>query len=308
MKNIFKFIVLPAFLVAVSILTLSSQSRYFDERYLYTQAHINPQLINPGAMGAAMEHQVLVNYRNKWASFPGSPKTVTLSYNGPVGNRLGFGANFISDTYGELQMTKGLAGLTYTIKSETNQIGFGLTAEYIKHSLSGSVLTNEQLAKDDPVINAAVVGAEYFDASVGIYGIYMNKLSYGLVLPSLISSRISDTDLELPERDLGVIVHFGYRLEASQSDVSITPSMFIKKLANVPTHVDLNLLMGFLNDQFTGGVSYTLGADKRLGFLVGTKIDKLNFYYSYNTSSSLIQDYNNGSHEITFGINFGGIK
>ena len=86
----------------------------------------------------------------------------------------------------------------------------------------------------------------------------------------------------------------------------MTPGIIMKKLANVPTHIDLNLNFGFLDDRLLGGVSYTLGADKRLGFLLGTKIEKLNFYYSYNTSSHLIQDYNNGSHELTLGVNFGG--
>ena len=305
MKSIIQISLISSIVLILSN-TIGAQSRYFDERYVYTQAFINPQLINPGAYGANMNHQILINYRNKWATFPGSPKTITLNYNGAVGNRLGFGAGFVSDSYGELEMSKAYGGLSYTIKSETNQIGFGLSAEYIKHGLSGSTLTSELLAKDDPVINAAVVGAEYFDASVGIYGIYMDKLSYGLVFPSMISSRITETNLETPERDFGVIAHLGYKLTAQQADVSLTPSIFIKRLNSVPTHVDLNLRMGFLKEQFTGGVMYTLGADKRLGFLLGTQVENFNFFYTYNTSSNPFQDYNNGSHELTLGISFGG--
>lgn len=295
-------------IVVFAVFQSFGQSRYLDERYIYTQAFINPQLINPGAYGAEMNHQILINYRNKWAAFPGSPKTVTLNYNGYMGNRLGFGAGFMNDTYGELQITKGYAGLSYIIESETNQVGFGLNAEYIKHGLSGSTLTNELLDRNDPVINAAVIGAEYFDASVGMYGLYMNKLSYGLVLPSIISSRISESNLPTPERDFGVILHLGYKFMATQADVSMTPSVFIKKLNNVPTHVDLNLRLGFLKEQFTGGVMYTLGADNRLGFLLGTKVENFNFYYSYNTSSNPFQDYNNGSHELTLGVTFGAKK
>ncbi|MBK7634409.1 MAG: type IX secretion system membrane protein PorP/SprF [Saprospiraceae bacterium] len=86
----------------------------------------------------------------------------------------------------------------------------------------------------------------------------------------------------------------------------MTPNLIVKKLANVPTHIDLNLNFGFLQDKLLAGVNYTLGADKRLGFLIGTKVEKLNFYYSYNTSSNPLQDYNNGSHELTLAINFAG--
>lgn len=297
-NNLFKSFVACAVLLYAA--GMNAQSRYFDERYIYTQAQVNPQLINPGAIGSAMKHQVLLNYRNKWSGIDSAPRTVTLSYNGPVGNRLALGVNVLSDKFGELETTKGAVGLSYIIKSETNQVGFGISAEYIKHGLAG--IGN---ADPDPIINQALAGAEYFDASFGLYGIYMDRLTYGLALPSMVSSRISDIDDNAPDRELGFILQFGYKLDI-QSDISMTPSIIMKKLANVPTHIDLNLNFGFLQDKLIGGVTYTLGADKRLGFLLGTKIEKLNFYYSYNTSSHLIQDYNNGSHELTLGVNFGG--
>lgn len=298
-NNIFKtFLVCAVLLYAAG---MQAQSRYFDERYIYTQAQVNPQLINPGAVGSAMKHQILLNYRNKWSGIDGAPRTVTLSYNGPVGNRLALGVNVLSDKFGELETTKGAVGLSYIIKSETNQVGFGISAEYIKHGLAGFGNADP----NDPIISQALAGAEYFDASFGLYGIYMNRLTYGLALPSMVSSRISDIDDDAPDRELGFILQFGYKLEI-QSDINMTPGIIMKKLANVPTHIDLNLNFGFLQDKLIGGVTYTLGADKRLGFLLGTKIEKLNFYYSYNTSSHLIQDYNNGSHELTLGVNFGG--
>jgi len=298
-NNIFKtFLVCAVLLYAAG---MQAQSRYFDERYIYTQAQVNPQLINPGAVGSAMKHQILLNYRNKWSGIDGAPRTVTLAYNGPVGNRLALGVNVLSDKFGELETTKGAVGLSYIIKSETNQVGFGISAEYIKHGLAGFGNADP----NDPIISQALAGAEYFDASFGLYGIYMDRLTYGLALPSMVSSRISDIDDDAPDRELGFILQFGYKLEI-QSDISMTPGIIMKKLANVPTHIDLNLNFGFLQDKLIGGVTYTLGADKRLGFLLGTKIEKLNFYYSYNTSSHLIQDYNNGSHELTLGVNFGG--
>jgi type IX secretion system PorP/SprF family membrane protein len=298
-NNLFKSFVACAVLLYAA--GMNAQSRYFDERYIYTQAQVNPQLINPGAIGSAMKHQILLNYRNKWSGIDGAPRTVTLSYNGPVGNRLALGVNVLSDKFGELETTKGAVGLSYIIKSETNQVGFGISAEYIKHGLAGFGNADP----NDPVFGQALAGAEYFDASFGLYGIYMDKLTYGLALPSMISSRISDIDDSAPDRELGFILQFGYKL-VIQSDISMTPGIIMKKLANVPTHIDMNLNFGFLQDKLIGGVTYTLGADKRLGFLLGTKIEKLNFYYSYNTSSHLIQDYNNGSHELTLGVNFGG--
>ncbi|MCE2790751.1 MAG: PorP/SprF family type IX secretion system membrane protein [Saprospiraceae bacterium] len=294
-------ILLFIFALCISAAGLQAQQRYFDERYIYTQAQVLPQLVNPGSYGANMNHQVLVNYRNKWSGIEGAPKTITLAYNGAVGNKLGLGVLVLSDRFGELETTKGSFGVSYTIKSENNQVGFGLSAEYIKHGLAGFGNANP----NDPLINKALSGAEYFDASFGLYGIYLNKLTYGLSFPSMVSSRISETDKTAPERELGFLMQVGYKL-AIQTDITLTPGLMMKRLANVPTHIDANLNFGFLDDRLLGGISYTLGADKRLGFLIGTKIEKLYFMYSYNTSSNPIQDYNNGSHELSLAVNFGG--
>ena len=301
--NIIKTLVLLAVLVGIRS-EVSSQSRYFDERYIYTQTHLNPTLINPGAYGYEMDHSILLNYRNKWSGIDGAPNTLTLGYNGSVGNRLGLGLNIMSDKFGQLETFKGGVGLSYTIVSDRNQIGFGLAAEYIKHGLAG--LGNA--TPGDPIINQALEGAEYFDATFGLYGVYLGRLTYGLVLPSAISSRISDDNISgNSDRQLGVILQAGYKVDVHH-DITITPSLVMKKLNNVPTHIDLNLTFGFLEDKLIGGVNYTIGADKRIGFLIGTKIEMLNFYYSYNGTSHRIQDYNNGSHELTLGVHFGGKK
>lgn len=298
--NILKSLIVLVSFVSATI-GVNAQNRYFDERYIYTQAHLNPQLINPGAYGSIMNHRILVNYRNKWSGIDGAPRTISFGYNGPVGNRLSLGLNILSDKFSQLETFKGALGLSYTIITDNNQIGFGISGEYIKHGLAGYGNADPT----DPTISRALAGSEYFDASFGLYGIYMKKLLYGIAIPSAVSSRISDVDATAPEREVGFILQVGYKLDL-HPDITMTPYLIMKKLNNVPTHIDMNLTFGFLQDKLIGGVNYTLGADKRLGFLIGTKIEKLNFYYSYNTSSNPIQDYNNGSHELTLGINFGG--
>lgn len=304
MKMKTKNIVLSVIAFFIGMAMIDAQVRYFDERYISTQSQLNPQLINPGAIGYGLNHQIFVNYRNKWSGIDGAPRTLTLSYNGAVGNRLGVGVNVLSDKFGELETTKGELGLSYTIVSDNNQVGFGLSGAYIKHAIGGYGNANP----NDPIISQALSGAEYFDASFGLYGIYLKKFYYGLSMPSLVSSRISDIDNGSDDnKEIGFILQLAYRLDI-QEDISMTPGIIMKKLSNVPTHIDLNLNFGFLQDKLIGGVTYTVGADKRLGFLIGTKIENLNFYYSYNTSSNVIQDYNNGSHEVTLGFNFGGNK
>jgi len=118
-------------LLGLFAFSAKSQSRYFDERYIYTQSNIYPQLINPAAYGANEKHNVMLNYRRKWAGIDNTPSTITLGYDGQVADRLGLGVMVLRDNFGLLETTKAMAGASYTIKGENNQFGFGLSGEYI---------------------------------------------------------------------------------------------------------------------------------------------------------------------------------
>ena len=275
-----------------------AQERYFDERYISSLSFLNPVLVNPGATGKDGEHRLLLNYKNTWASFEGSPQSVILSYDGPVADRLGFGGQLISDSNGSLRMTKAQGSVSYTIDAPINVIGFGIGAEYVNHSLSADALNNPIINRDDPVINDRLAGASFFDVSFGIYGVYDGRLSYGLSFPSLVSTRIEDTNSET-DREIGYIFNLGYRFDKSNADVIFEPSIMVKKLNQVPFHADINLLGRFLDGKLRGGITYTVGGEEKVGFLVGTIIGNLNFTYAYNASRHDFQTYNNGSHELS---------
>jgi len=295
-KSVFLLVLLQA-----GLLKLNAQERYFDERYIYTQQFINPILVNAGATGMHGGHQFLINYRNKWAAFPGSPKTVTLSYDGQVADNLGFGALFMQDSYGALNTSKAQASFAYQINSPKNHVGFGLTGEYIQHSVGSIGNANP----NDLALLARLDGVQFFDVSFGVYGKYDNRFTYGISLPSMVSSRLENDANQPNDRDLGFIFNVGYIHQSKATGITLEPSVFLKRLNGVPTHVDLNMRVSFLEDRFSGGVTYSVGAEKRLGFLLGMGVDNLGIFYSYNVSSQGFQDYNNGSHELTMRLRFG---
>ena len=301
--KIFQKIIIVNVLALLAFGGLQAQSRYFDERYIYSHSYFNPMLFNPGATAQHESQNLLINYRNQWSTFEGSPKSVTLAYDGLLGNRLGLGILVLQDNFGALQTSKGQLSLAYIIKSSVNKLGFGLSAEYVKHGLN-NYGTSNTVFEPDPTYNARREGIEYLDASFGIHGVYNDQFTYGIALPSLISSRIDNTNID-EKRDIGFILNLGYKVMSKQTGISMSPSILLKKLNHVPTHLDLNMKLGFLEEKLIGGVSYRLGADKTLGFLLGMNIERIGFYYSYNVSSQQFQDYNNGSHELTAKIDIG---
>ena len=90
-------------------------------------------------------------------------------------------------------------------------------------------------------------------------------------------------------------------------DFYIEPSLFVKQLRGVPFHADLNVKMGFMEDQLIGGLTYAFGYD-RFGFLLGTSVNNFNVYYSYNVSLEDSQQYHNGMHEFTLGFNIAALS
>lgn len=301
MKFIIKSFLLAGLLTIVG--QLQAQERYFDERSTFTQHFLYPTLLNPGAIGNT-NHQVFVSYRNTWAGFDGAPQSILLDYNGTIADRLGFGAQIFSDSYGAEGTTKGQVGASYTIKSDVNTVGLGLSTEFIQHGIVGGL---GGIDPTDEVILQRLEAKQFLDVSFGAYGVYNDKLTYGVAFPSLLSSRISDTGSDI-SRELGVVLQLGYEFKSESTGITLKPNLAVKKLNHTPTHVDLNALFVFLDGRFNGGLGYTIGGENRLGFLLGTNVDNLSVNYSYGLSSGGFQQYNNGSHELTVGLRFGKSK
>ena len=277
---------------------LTGQSRLFGERSVFTQYHLTPFLLHPGATGQNDYSQVIGNYRNTWATFPGSPRTFAFGYDGAIGNRIGLGIIGMSDSFAAFGTSKGILNLSYTIESPKNKVGFGISGEYIRHSLNTDELLSSLVDRSDQEIIERLDGYSYFDASIGVYGLYDGKISYGLTLPSIISQKLSG-DGDEQDREIGFIASLGYRLDIPSKDITFEPSIYAKKLQYVPFHVDINLKADFLNEQLTAGITGSVGAEDRIGFLIGTQVNSFGFHYSYNLSLHKFQQYNNGSHELT---------
>jgi len=210
----------------------------------------------------------------------------------------------LTDSNGDLETSKFQGSLSYGIETPTNKLGFGLSAEYIQHGLSSDVFSDPLLESGDPLVNDRIAGSNFFDVSFGIFGLYDGKLIYGLALPSLVSSRIDDGDRSM-DREIGYLFNLGYKITNLDSDLVLEPSVFVKKLMNVPFHADFNILARFLEDSFRGGITYTVGGDEKLGFVIGTNLNGFQFTYAYSASRNAFQTYNNGAHELSLRFDIG---
>ncbi len=275
-----------------------------QERGLYTQYYLNPAVINPAYSGFNDDFSILnFNYRNRWATFPGSPQSYTFNYHSPVGERLGLGALIFSENIASISRFRAQLAYAYKFQVQDYKVAIGLSTEYQRFSIDNSTVTNPFFEVDDNLLLDAIDGVGFFDATFGVYADYKDKFFVGLALPNLIRARLSDiASAEESTGGLHYNIFMGFRFDVNNYDIRLEPSILIKDHRYEPFQVDLNLKGSFLNDQLIGGLTYSLGAGSRVGVLIGTNINKFSFNYSYDASFEEFQQYNNGAHEITVGI------
>jgi len=287
-------------LAVVCFLTIQSGLNAQDEA-IYSQYIFHPILVNPAYAGFKQDYELLFNFRNTHASFPGAPRTYTLSFNGPIAPKLGFVGLLFNDKAGDLNKFKGQAGLAYKFDLGTVKLNAGLAAQFQKIQLANGAILDSGIDPSDPLIRAAADGLNFFNTSIGIYGEQSEKLFFGISVVDLVRTRIDDIQSISDQNSFFKYFNawVGYRWNVANYNFTVEPSIMIKRLRNVPFQTDLNLKMSFLDEQLFGGVSYSIGGFSKTSFMLGTRINSFKLFYSYDVALEDFQKYNNGSHELS---------
>ncbi len=295
--------VLLALAVLFAAKMVSAQEEAVFSHYIF-----NPVLINPAASGFDVKHHnVFMNIRSAWANFPGAPKTYALSYNGPVGKRLGIGGMMYTENIASITFYRAQASFAFRYNINDLDFAVGFSAQFHRMRVENDGIGLSSIyAINDEVLNQAMDGEKVFDASLGAYGTYKEDVFFGLSFPSLIRTRLDEIE-GVSDNNAGpqfFTFQFGGNLDVDESKIKLQPSILVKRLRNVPFQVDFNLVSNFLSDRLITGLSYTAGSGGNLGVLLGTKYNALRFIYSYGIYLDEFQKYNGGTHEITINFQF----
>lgn len=296
-KNVQKYFLSIAFIVVV-LLSVVNNSNAQEPGY-FNHQHLQPVLINPGATGFSGAHEIMAGYKHKWSDFPDAPRTFTALYHGSFADdKVGLGVQLLSDRIGVAQLFHGQLNYSYRFKFDNAVIGVGLSTG-IQNFKVTDVQNDPLIDQTDVLLNEAIDGYLLFDGSAGIYGEIDQKLIFGVSFPNVVKQRIAEIsgEVNLPH-SFPYAILLGYRYNVKNYNFSVEPSITIKDLRYSPFLVDLNLKFSFLEEQLVGGLGYTLGDNSRASLLLGTRLDNLKFFYSYDVNLGDFQQFNNGSHEL----------
>jgi type IX secretion system PorP/SprF family membrane protein len=291
----------PGIVLMVLGMFLGSVNSTAQEAGFFNHYYFQPVLINPGATGFEGDHQLLGAYKHNYSDFEGAPRSFTALYHGSFADKIGLGVQLTSDRIGAAQMFEGQLSYAYRFLFDDAVISVGLSTGLQTFKIT-DIQDDPYLDLNDELLQEGLDGFLLFDGSAGVYGEVDKKFFFGVSFPNLIKNRLTDIngDRNLEEADgLSYAVLLGYKLNVKNYNFTIEPSITVKDLRYSPFLVDANVKFSFLDEQLVGGLGYTIGDNSRAALLLGTRIDKLRLYYSYDVSLGDFQKYNNGSHELT---------
>ena len=307
----------------------------------YTQYLLNQYILNPALTGIENYTDIKMSHRVQWDGFKGAPVTSYFTVNTPLGKKTisndriynyknesiqsvptwdegepmnpyhGIGLQLVNDVIGPFNTLTGF--LTYAYHMSLNRdtrLSAGLGAGLNSQRLNVDDLYFGNTANFDPAAVQQTLSNERskLDLNFGLW-LYKKNLFAGFSVQQLIPQFIGKPDVNSPILNGSNVPHYfftaGYSMN-HQSGISFITSVMIKYISSAPIQADINV-KGQIGDLFFVGASYRTG----YGFagLTGlTFNNKWMLTYSYDYTTTILNQVSRGSHEIILGYRLRGDK
>ena len=296
-KNIIKGFV--ALLIVATGLTSKAQ-----QDPMYTQYMFNTQTINPAYAGTWEALSFMVLGRQQWAGLEGAPQTYTFSMQAPLKNeRVALGLNLISDKVGLEKRFYMFGDYSYLLPiNEKSKLRLGLKGGFTNYT--NDLTLYQTNAPGSGIVDPAFQGEidRKFVPNFGVGGFLFGERYYvGFSIPKILSHDFENNYNNLTVN--GEMRH--YFLQAGLvfnlgENLKFKPTMLTKAAfgSESGTPVELDLSANFLiKERFWLGAMYRTGDS--FGFIAQWIIDKkLRIGYSYDITTTHLQNFHNGSHEV----------
>lgn len=261
----------------------------------YTQYQYNPMTVNPGYTGSRGHLTVLSLYRSQWVGIEGSPKTITVGIDSPIGLFDGAGLSIIQDNWGPASETYLDANYAHQLilNRDGDRLSLGLKAGVRFFSLDFS----KGLRRDDndAQFNENIKGKLLPTVGAGVF-YFTDKGYLGLSVPNLFPSEHYDRNIERKsDESMHINLIAGYVFDLN-TDLKFKPSFLVKHVTGAPLSVEFSTNF-LVYETLNLGVNYRW--NDSVAAIVGFQISpQFNIGYAYDYTTGDLSNYNSGSHEI----------
>jgi type IX secretion system PorP/SprF family membrane protein len=255
----------------------------------------DPLLVNPAYAGSQVQLSATAIYRNQWVNLDGAPKTFTATvHSGFRKYRVGLGLILSNDQIG-IHNDVGFYGVyTYKIPvTKKGTLSFGLQGGF--NNLRSNYGLLDPKNPNDPYFG---IITNKFNPNVGAGAYYRQGSFYvGASVPYILDNKVVGLE------NLGAIAkqHRYYYLMGGftkklSNTTKLVPSALIKVQDDAPLTFDLNAFLVFY-DAVGLGCSYRFG-DSVIPMFELQLNTNFHVAYAYDITTSALNQYSNGSHEI----------
>ena len=295
----------------------------------YTQYIFNNYLLNPALSGMENYTDLKIGRRQQWHGIKDAPTTTFISANMVLGDKYvwknalslpengdppmgrlytqnytsspahhGVGFIAMNDKAGALSFLDLAFTYAYHLKlNNALNLSLGTALGVSRASLAVNDLNLEN--PNDPALSNAGKAQIKPDLSLGFW-LYGARYFVGSSMQQVLQQ-----DLAFGATNTGgkQAAHFflttGYKLFIDD-EISMVPSIMLKKVGNIPVSYDVNLKMSF-RDRFWVGGSYR--KQDSFAALAGINFSNVfNITYAYDYTTSALRSYISGSHELVLGF------
>jgi len=285
---------------------------------LYSQYVMNAFMINPAIAGSDGYTSFNLTARQQWVGFKDAPSTQSFSAQTRIlrksyvikkrtissrtlkpssKGRVGLGGFLYNDRNGAIDRTGLQLAYAYHIFVGETQLSFGLSAGIFQFRV-GEV----SFATDDPIMGSLNKVIYVPDANLGFYMLNVNYYA-GVSVNQLFQSylKLGNRSLEEYKMVRHYYVMGGYRFNLG-SDFDLEPCGLFKATEKKAFQLDAGARLYFRED-YWAGIMYRTSGD--IIFLAGIRYNQFYFGYAFDYSTSNIQRYSYGSHEIVLALKLG---
>lgn len=279
--------------IAVILMLISVYISNAQQDPQYTNYMYNTMSVNSAYTGSRGHLTIFGLHRSQWVGLDGAPTTQSVSIDTPVGKKVGLGLSIVNDGLGPSEEFYVDANVSYTIDiSDKRRLSFGAKfgGRLLNIDWSKGITQNPDVVFQQNINNKFLptIGA-------GIY-LHSDRSYLGLSVPNFLTNEHYD---EVQESLAIERLHF-FLIGGTVFDISATtkfkPAFLVKHVVGAPLIFDLSANFMF-DDTVRLGAAYRW--DDSISGLVGLQISpKLMIGYSYDFTTTELQNYNNGTHEI----------
>jgi type IX secretion system PorP/SprF family membrane protein len=283
--------------LGILVLVIAANASFAQQDPMYTQYFFNTQTINPAYAGTWNSLGFMALTRQQWVGWEGAPKTYTFSMQAPMKNeRVALGLNAISDVVFKTKQFGIWGDYSYKIQMDnTTNLRMGLKVGFTNYS--NNLSAYDVIDANDPLFQGELDNKFIPNFGVGFF-LYNPKYYVGLSVPKMLHSEITGNNPNNYTLEAEVRHYFlegGMVFDLNES-LKFKPTFLTKATQGAPVQLDLSANFLIMERLWLGAMYRTSDAVGAIAqFILG---NSLRIGYSYDYSTTRLQNYHNGTHEI----------